>query len=84
MAFEAKYLTSDNDSAFTRHAKYSHPVDTLATQRGANYFNAAYLSLPVGTTIELVGATGGALTAGQFVVTASAAGGVVLALQVVA
>lgn len=85
MAFIAKQLTSHQLSPSVRTAHYRHDADTQANMRAANYFNAAWEALPKGTILTCVAEAGTATpTVCNYIVTASSAAGVTIALQTVA
>lgn len=83
MALTRKNLVSHQMSPSFR-AAYYQTDDTQATVRAANYFNDDWTALPKNTVLTVVAeANTAAPKVCVYVVTASAANGVTLALQVV-
>jgi hypothetical protein len=80
MPFDRNRLVTWADTQHTRTAKYSTP-DAQSVIEAANYFTPVWEILPKATTIECVAVTGGTPILLQYIVTASAAGGVTIALQ---
>jgi len=64
------------------HCAYYWTTDAAAAIEAANYFNSAWERLPKGTRLEAVMVTGGTPVTKTYVVTASSASGVTIAIQV--
>lgn len=84
MALDKSRMSSWNDTAYTRRARYSHPTDSQANMVASNYFNAAWDALPKGTIVDCTAALNSTPVHFSVVVTASSeSGGVTVALQTV-
>ncbi len=89
MAYDAKNLSVSNPGCVytgggedkVAHRAHLITADAAATVETAAYFDAAYLRLPKGTIIDAVMAVGGTPVRKSYVVTASSASGVTIALQ---
>lgn len=80
MALIRKNLSSWQDGTYTRRARYFHPTDNQAAIRASNYFNDEWKALPKGTILDAVATADATPALCTYIVTASAAGGVTLAL----